>query len=481
MHIRLKNIGLIRDSDISLDGLTVITGKNNSGKTTVGKTLYAILEATSNLRQKAKFDRSEYIKKQLNLVEEELSQGHFFDNSPENTSVFSSFSDYPALATLFFENFKTRVSLQEIEDYAHKVDEELRTIDSKVMETYRLPRVFHRYDKKSAAWVAHEISVEFEEERAKALAILTKLFENLNKDSELTDYAREIVNQTLRTEFNGQIQPIRRPDVVSTVVLSEDGEDSPDYFRFSIANDNIINDGNPVFFASPFKRAYMIDDPFILDKETGIQLAKWSWQESKTIFNPTRIHTHSYRLRNVLRSTSAINTFEQTILNDSLKPIKEQIDRVIPGTFEFSSQGDYYVRDGVKVKISNMATGSKMFSIIRLLLEKGELNSSTMLILDEPEAHLHPQWQNSFAEIIVLLVKELGVNVLLTTHSPNFMLALDAHMRKYSINDLANFYQTDTLEDGFVRYRCVNDDVGLIYDDFLQYLSEMKILRNQYL
>ena len=122
-----------------------------------------------------------------------------------------------------------------------------------------------------------------------------------------------------------------------------------------------------------------------------------------------------------------------------------------------------------------------MFSIIKILLNKGEIDNTTMLILDEPEAHLHPKWQNAFAEIIVLLVKELNVNVLLTTHSPNFMLALDAYMRKYEIAEKTNFYQTDVLKDGFVQYHCVNDDMGMIYQDFLQYLSEVKMLRNKYL
>ena len=141
----------------------------------------------------------------------------------------------------------------------------------------------------------------------------------------------------------------------------------------------------------------------------------------------------------------------------------------------------YYIQNGMKLRIANLAAGSKMFSIIKILLAKGELDNTTMLILDEPETHLHPQWQNAFAEIIVLLVKELGINILLTTHSANFMLALDAYMRKYHIADKTNFYQTDMLEDGFVRYRCVNDDMGKIYEDFLQYLSEVKVLRDQYL
>ena len=57
--------------------------------------------------------------------------------------------------------------------------------------------------------------------------------------------------------------------------------------------------------------------------------------------------------------------------------------------------------------VQNLATGSKMFSIIKTLLENGEINFDTMLILDEPEAHLHPEWQNIFAEIIILIVKHL--------------------------------------------------------------------------
>ena len=137
------------------------------------------------------------------------------------------------------------------------------------------------------------------------------------------------------------------------------------------------------------------------------------------------------------------------------------------------------MKDGTKLKVSNLATGSKMFSIIKILLEKGELDKTTMLILDEPEAHLHPSWQNQFAEIMVLLVKELGVNVLLTTHSSNFVLAIDAHMRKYNIQDRTNFYQTQFLEGGMVEYCCVNKNMDAIYKDFLQYLSEMKMLRNQ--
>ena len=45
MQITLKNVGAIRPATVSLNGLAVIAGPNESGKTTVGKTLYAAIKA----------------------------------------------------------------------------------------------------------------------------------------------------------------------------------------------------------------------------------------------------------------------------------------------------------------------------------------------------------------------------------------------------------------------------------------------------
>ena len=138
------------------------------------------------------------------------------------------------------------------------------------------------------------------------------------------------------------------------------------------------------------------------------------------------------------------------------------------------------MKDGKKLHITNLATGSKMFSILKILLDKGGIDETTFSILDEHEAHLHPSWQNKFAEVIVLLVKYLNTQVLLTSHSPNFVLAIDAYMRKYDIIDKTNFYQTNYLDDGLVEYVNVNDDLGQIYSDFMRYLSEVKQLRDYY-
>ncbi len=476
MQIKLQNIGIIRDSVIALDGLTVITGKNDSGKTTVGKTLYALLEGVTSLRTRARADRNSYIRKRLRSIEDILSDGLFYIPEIESDPFFTK---YPKLRMIMFEAIGwDELDKDDLEQFAQSLEQELKDIAASSLDAFQFSRQIKRLDSQTGELVDEEISLKelFKERLENALDILEQMFADVQKDPTLVDYARESVNQTLQVEFSSQIQPVKAPSVTSEVTLS-DNDDSP-YFHFSVVNNSIVNDGQPIFFSAPCKRVFMIDDPFILDASPGRM--PYRGAPSETVLDVFRIQPHNYRLRQILRSSS-VSVFEQTLLNDSLQFIKGQIDQILPGTFEFSRAGDYYVQDGAKIKTVNLATGSKMFSILKILLEKGKLDKDTMLILDEPEAHLHPKWQNAFAEVIALLVKKLDVNILLTTHSPNFMLALDAYMRKYELNGKTNFYQTDPGEDGFVSYRCVNDDLGVIYDDFLQYLSQVKLLRDQYL
>ena len=479
MQINLENVGIVKNSSIALDGLTVITGKNNSGKTTVGKTLYALLDAVSNIQQKAINDKYIYIQRQIEKIDDTLEVLRFI-RTPVFEHRLDIFSNYPALKVLASRDYRHDLSHKEIEQYVHRLFDELIAFDTSLLEESNDLKVFQRYlrsranDKESVS-----LANMFNNQREQAISILNKLFIDLEKDPELISYARESINQTLRLEFANQIQPVSLPDTISRIQLFDN--DST-YFSFSIANNNVVNDGSPAFISSPFKKVYLIDDPFVLDEINSRRIVRdFDLDVVGSFLNPNRIHSHNYKLKFVLKSRKSLSVFEQTVLSDSLVEINEHFNRVIPGTFEFTSEGDYYVINGSKLKISNLATGSKMFSIIKVLLDKGEIDNTTMLILDEPEAHLHPMWQNAFAEIIVLLVKKLGVNILLTTHSPNFMLALDAYMRKYDISEITNFYQTDVLEDNFVHYNCVNNDMGKIYQDFLQYLSEVKMLRNIFL
>ncbi|MBN2826159.1 MAG: hypothetical protein JXQ76_12590, partial [Campylobacterales bacterium] len=55
MILELQNIGMIKEAKVNIDGLTVIAGENDTGKSTVGKTLYY---AIRNEIQKSKTNLS---------------------------------------------------------------------------------------------------------------------------------------------------------------------------------------------------------------------------------------------------------------------------------------------------------------------------------------------------------------------------------------------------------------------------------------
>ncbi|WP_239650422.1 AAA family ATPase [Brachyspira hyodysenteriae] len=54
MELQLRNIGMIKEADITLDGLTLIAGENDTGKSTVGKALYSVVAGLNNAEKNYK-------------------------------------------------------------------------------------------------------------------------------------------------------------------------------------------------------------------------------------------------------------------------------------------------------------------------------------------------------------------------------------------------------------------------------------------
>jgi len=124
--------------------------------------------------------------------------------------------------------------------------------------------------------------------------------------------------------------------------------------------------------------------------------------------------------------------------------IKLDIQNIIGGKFVENSLGSFvFKKDEKDIELINTAMGIKYFGILQVLSENNHFYKNQILILDEPEVHLHPSWQLKLAEIIVTLVKN-GMKILVNSHSPYMIEALQRYAKKATIPN--NFYLAEDRE-----------------------------------
>lgn len=141
-------------------------------------------------------------------------------------------------------------------------------------------------------------------------------------------------------------------------------------------------------------------------------------------YNADRI-TESHLLNYLCNEDGDIydNIFDAVMAKEKLDEIYGTLGEVIEGEIGANQEGEYYFKPGKNAKplnIKNLSAGMKSFALIKRLLESGSIKEKDVLILDEPEIHLHPEWQLLYAKLIVLLQKKFDLSMIITTHSPYF-------------------------------------------------------------
>jgi len=119
----------------------------------------------------------------------------------------------------------------------------------------------------------------------------------------------------------------------------------------------------------------------------------------------------------------------------------KNVKKIIDGEVRYDPYQDdiFYKKDGLpnKIKMAETSSGIKMFGFFQILVLNKSLTKGSMLIVDEPEVHLHPKWQLEYAQLIVSLV-EGDIRVLINSHSPYMIEALQRYGTQAKID--INFY-----------------------------------------
>ena len=101
MKVKIRNIGIIRDAELQLDGITVVTGENDSGKSSIGKALFSLVYGIQSYRNNMLDEAKEYIRNdfyQLMKTESEILNENFED------IYFSNDEESPFIGTFSYED-----------------------------------------------------------------------------------------------------------------------------------------------------------------------------------------------------------------------------------------------------------------------------------------------------------------------------------------------------------------------------------------
>ena len=154
------------------------------------------------------------------------------------------------------------------------------------------------------------------------------------------------------------------------------------------------------------------------------------------------------------------------------KKIIRRVSDIIGGEIKlkdtlFSDELRYISLDkSIDIELDKTATGIKTFSYIQRLLQNGYLTNKTLLLIDEPEAHLHPQWIVEYARLLIYIHKYLGTKIMIASHNPDMVAAIRSISEKENILECTHFYIAKKDMRGQYSYKDLGKNIEEIFESF---------------
>ena len=431
MQLKISNVAKIKEAVINIDGITVIAGENNTGKSTIGKLLFAIFNSMNNMSGKIEQEKRNEIYQILNLlIQNYIMQKGITQTESRSRNMYIS----------------------------KKLTEKLT---DKIMEILQNENDGHTEEYVSNAVIDSELFKDTEdtEDFINECILKLKTIVNISDKKVMT----EVITRWFNRVFENQISPLIEDDIKSKINLTIKNKELEFIFQ-----DNSCIDWNSEI--NILHQAFYIDNPFIVD-----------YMSDRYIRNNVKT-TDTHLLKHLCKQEDIFDgIFDTVVVKDKLNEIYNMLGQLIEGEIIGNQDGEYYLKSSQYTKplnIKNLSTGLKSFALIKRLLENGSLKEKDILILDEPEIHLHPEWQLAYAELIVLLQKEFDLTMIITTHSPYFLDAIDVFSAKYEMSNRVNYYLAEN--EGVTSYmRNVTNNIDAIYKKLSDPMQKLENIRNE--
>ena len=421
MGLELQYIGRVAEAKVECQGITVVAGTNGSGKSTVSKTIYALQESFYGLRSKAVLQKRRSITKTLANWQNEVDE----------------------IADL------------EVRDKI-RMRREMRGLFLKEMEWGDF------FEKISDIAVSYGI----EECGKDEIALLFGRYQEIQENG-LQYYESYVIQSVWERVFESQINTFGIEENVYTIYTSKNLTTSVE-----IENNQVID--------------------YVYKKGSLAQMKKTIYITTSDIMDSLG----SYRKRGMMRYARddvyaneelAKMLLDETSIQDWTAEEKEKIhyqQEILGEILDSVVDGDIQKKEGRlsyfenwcshEVEFANVASGMKIFLILKRLLENGVFLEDALVIIDEPETNLHPEWQLKLAELLVLFQCKLGIQIYLNSHSPYFVRAMEYFADLHGALDVCRFYLMKPAEQpGMYESEDVTENLGVIYDQLAEPFNQI--------
>lgn len=365
MKIEIENVGPIKNASIKLNKLNIIAGKNNTGKTLVAYTIYSIFNNIVISDKLSNFNL--LIKSILNRkkVTLDLKEIRKIRKSTIEESYNGLVDTFPSTFNFEMEFFKeTKISL-ETDEINDEIIKEL--ILNNIIKTAGLNITFDDSD-----------------------FITICLFENNIKDDNQVILALRWFINSLYLSSNFLVPFVITSERVGISLFYKE----LDYFRNSMMDELTKKDRNI--------------DPFTLMMKSFSRYPR-----------PIKNNIDIIRDLDVIKKSGSIFSKESEIV--------QTFNLYFNVKYKYKADGIFFsFKDNRKIKTLPSYIGST--SIRALLMFDVYLNymadGNNLLIIDEPELNLHPDYQRKIARIIAMIANS-GITVIVTTHSDYILRELN--------------------------------------------------------
>lgn len=426
MRLELNNILKVKKADIKLGGLTVLTGVNDSGKSTVGKVLFTILKAANNVRLIDRDRSIRLISSHLRLINSVLLRNGLIEVPllKDTTSLSIDLID----KNLSFNEFNRNIN-QEIQKHNFPTRIDVILKDS----LKAIQRCISEYDTPNLALKREFESISRSEFQEPLVSYSTE-----NSSINFIENDSDLSHGSFSLGFrNGELSSLEQTGV------------------FSISDVTYIESPVYLHILNSLRRTGIVQDTLFSSNEN--------------------IPLHLSDMAEKIMSGS--DDFYDELFSDyyRTKHITDEIRSIIDGDFSVDRQTEQlnFIRKGTQIPTLSVASGIKSFGVLLRLIRTGNISTSRMLVLDEPEIHLHPEWQVNFCKLIVEMVAA-GIPIVVSSHSPYFIQGLRYFAAAKGIEKDVVYYMAEPDADsGLSTFEEVTDDLNRVFSLLAAPLNEI--------